>query len=77
MPNEKVGKELIEKEPGFLYYVKDGYVWGSPMPRNKEGKVHRVNKEKIETEKKYMYFVGKSGYVERALRKQKKAAPAK
>jgi hypothetical protein len=74
---EKVGKELIKKEPGFLYYVKEGFVWASPMPRNKEGKKHQVSKEKIETDKAFMYFVGKSGYVERAPRKQKKAAEKK
>lgn len=77
--SEKVGKELIKREPGFLYFVvKDGSVEAAPM-KNKPGKRHVVSKEKVTIDKKYMYFLGKSGYVERAPRKVKAKAeePAK
>ena len=79
---EKVGKELIKREPGFLYYVKDGDVMATPM-KGKPGTKHKVSKEKVTMEKGFMYFLGSSGYVERAARKgrqkkeEAKATPAK
>jgi hypothetical protein len=68
---EIVGKEKIVKEDGFLYYIKAGQVWVSPMKHNKTGKKHRVGTEEIKTEKGFMYFVGKSGFIERAPRKSR------
>lgn len=65
---EKVGKEKIEREPGFLYYVKDGEVFATPM-KGKPGQKHKVSKEKVTMDKGFMYFLGKSGFVERAPRK--------
>jgi hypothetical protein len=66
---EKVGKEQIKREPGFLYYVKaDGFVYQGPM-KGKTGEVKKVSKEAIKQEKGFMYFLGKSGFVERAPRK--------
>jgi len=82
---EKVSKEAVKKEKGFLYYLqKDGYVWVSPMKKNTTGKVHKVGTEKITPDyTKYVYFVNKEGFVCRAERAKKKGsgeakkAPAK
>ncbi|MCD6549442.1 hypothetical protein J7K41_01890 [Candidatus Micrarchaeota archaeon] len=64
---ERIGKEKIEREPGYLYYVgKDGYVWRAPMKFNKRGRKKRVGTEKIIKEPGYMYYVDKKGYVARA-----------
>jgi len=66
---EKVGKELIKREPGFLYFVMaNGTVERAPM-KGKPGKREQVSKETVKIEKGYMYFLGSSGYVERAPRK--------
>lgn len=73
---EKIGKELIKREKGFLYYVKDGDVWQCPM-KGKTGEKKKISKEKVTIEKGFMYFVGKSGYVERAPRKAKGSGGAK
>ena len=35
---EKVGKEQIKREKGYLYYLgKDGYLWKTPTKLNKSG----------------------------------------
>ena len=40
---EKVGKEQIKREKGYLYYLgKDGYLWKTPTKLNKSGKKARV-----------------------------------
>ena len=66
---ERVSKEKIEREEGYLYYLgSDGYVWQNPMKSNKSGKKKKVGTEKIEREPGYVYFVGSEGYVERAKR---------
>ncbi len=67
---ERIGKEKIKREPGYLYYVgKDGYVWAAPMKHNKSGKKKKVGKEKIKKEPGWMYYVGSDGYVYRARMK--------
>ena len=67
---EKIGKEKINREEGYLYYIgKDGYVWATPMKHNKSGKKKRVGNEKITKQEGYLYFVGKDGYVYRAKMK--------
>ena len=36
---ERVGKEQIKREKGYLYYLgKDGYLWKTPTKLNKSGK---------------------------------------
>ncbi|MGC8572342.1 MAG: hypothetical protein ACP5RI_03850 [Candidatus Micrarchaeia archaeon] len=66
---ERIGKEKIEKEDGYLYYIgKDGFVWRSPMKNNPKGKKARIGTEKFTLDKDYLYFVDKSGYVARAKR---------
>ncbi|MEM3400350.1 MAG: hypothetical protein QXP42_05970 [Candidatus Micrarchaeia archaeon] len=63
----RIGKEKIEREEGYLYYVgKDGYVWRAPMKRNKRGTKKRVGNEKIEKKEGFMYYVDKEGYVAEA-----------
>jgi hypothetical protein len=69
---ERIGRERIEKEDGYLYYVgKDGYVWRAPMKTNPRGRKSRVSSERIEKEKDYLYFVDKNGYVARARANRK------
>ncbi len=70
---QKIGKEKIKREKGYLYYVgKDGYVWAAPMKYNKKGRKKKVGKEKIKKEEGYMYYVGSDGYVYRARLKNYK-----
>ncbi|MEM4389164.1 MAG: hypothetical protein QXG98_00695 [Candidatus Micrarchaeia archaeon] len=60
----RIGKEKIEREEGYLYYVgKDGYVWRAPMKNNPGGTKKRVGTEKIEKRAGYMYYLDKEGYV--------------
>ncbi|MCL5433569.1 MAG: hypothetical protein M1538_01140 [Candidatus Marsarchaeota archaeon] len=66
---ERIGKEKIEKEGGYLYYIgKDGFVWRSPMKNNKRGRKSKIGTEKFSLDKDFLYFVDKSGYVARAKR---------
>lgn len=70
---QRIGKEKIERENGYLYYVgKDGYVWRAPMKHNKRGRKKKVGDEKIKKEAGYMYYVDKKGYVARAQLKNYK-----
>ena len=67
---QKVGKEKISREKGYLYFVgKDGYVWAAPMKSNPSGKKKKVGGEKIAKEAGYMYYIGKDGYVAKAKMK--------
>lgn len=66
----KIGKEKINRENGYLYYVgKDGYVWAVPMRHNTRGRKKKVGTEKINKERGYLYYLGKDGYVHRAKMK--------
>jgi len=61
---ERISKERVEREDGYLYYLgKDGYVWRTPMRGNLKGRTIRIGNEKIEREEGYFYFIGKDGYV--------------
>ncbi|MCC7552364.1 hypothetical protein KO317_01715 [Candidatus Micrarchaeota archaeon] len=67
---KRVGKEQIERENGYLYYVgKDGYVWRAPMKHNKSGRKKKIGNEKIEKKKGFMYYVDGDGYVREAKMK--------
>lgn len=67
---ERIGKEKIKREEGYLYYVgKDGYVWKAPMKRNVKGKKEKIGTECIKKEKGYMYYIDKDGYVAKARMK--------
>ncbi len=61
---KKIGKEKIDMEDEYLYYVgKDGYVWAAPKKMYK-GKLRKkkVGTEKIDKKKGHMYYI-KNGYV--------------
>jgi hypothetical protein len=63
----KIGKEKIVREPGYLYYVgKDGFVWRAPMKTNTRGRKKKIGTEKIHKKKGYMYYINKTGYVSEA-----------
>lgn len=63
---EKISRESIKREEGYLYYLgKDGYVWQNPTRSNKSGKKVKVGNEKVERQKGYLYFVDSDGYVSR------------
>ena len=69
---EKVSKEQIEREDGYLYYLgKNGYIWKSPMRSNTRGKKARVGSEKIQRAEGYLYFLDKKGYVSRTEMKRR------
>jgi hypothetical protein len=67
---EKVGKEQVTREKGYLYYLgKDGYLWKTPTKLNKSGRKAKVGTEKITRADGYMYFLDKKGYISRARMK--------
>jgi hypothetical protein len=67
---ERVGKEQIKREKGYLYYLgKDGYLWRTPTKVNKRGRKSKVGTEKVKREYGYMYFLDKKGYIARARMK--------
>ncbi len=71
---EKISKEQIDREKGYLYYLgKDGYVWKSPMRSNSRGKKGKVGSEKIPREEGYLYYLDKKGYVSRTEMKRRGA----
>lgn len=67
---ERVGKEKIKIEPGYLYFINpfDGMVWKRPLKERALG-IHdnevKVGTERIALEDGYLYFVSKAGYVSR------------
>jgi len=59
---ERIGKEKIEREDGYLYYLgKDGYVWRVSFDKDEEPE--KVGNEHIKLEKGFRYFVEKDGYL--------------
>ena len=67
---ERIGKEKVERENGYLYYLaKDGYIWKAPTKLNKRGRKAKVGTEKFKRETGYMYFLDKKGFVSRAKMK--------
>ena len=70
---ERVSREAIKREEGYLYYLgKDGYAWQSPQRANKSGTKRKVVNEKVDREKGYIYFIDSDGYVSRARQGRKK-----
>ena len=64
---EKVGREKIEREDGYLYFLgKDGYAWRTPMKTNSRGRKSKVGSEKVSRQDGFLYFIDKSGYIARA-----------
>ncbi len=69
---ERVGKEKLTRENGYLYYLgKDGFVWRTPMKTNKRGKKAKVGSEKVQRQEGFLYFIDKSGYVARSKMNRK------
>lgn len=53
---ERVGREKINREKGFLYYIgKDGYVWRISAQTQK-GRREKVGKKHLQLEEGYVYF---------------------
>ena len=70
---ERIGKEKISRENGYLYFVgKDGFVWAVPMRHNKGGRKKKVGNEKVMKASGFLYYLGKDGYVYRAKMKNAK-----
>lgn len=64
---ERVGRERIQREDGYLYYLgKDGYIWKTPTRLNVNGRKARVGTERFLHEEGYVYFLDKAGFVSRA-----------
>jgi hypothetical protein len=69
---ERIGKEKIEREDGYLYYLgKDGFVWKTPMKSNSRGRKAKISKEKVQRQEGYLYFIDKNGYVARSKMNRK------
>jgi len=69
---ERIGKEKIAREDGYLYFLgKDGYIWRTPMRTNSRGRKSRMGSEKIQRASGYLYFLDKGGYVARAKMNRK------
>jgi hypothetical protein len=67
---ERVTKERVAREKGYLYYIgKDGYLWKTPTLLKVDGKRERVGHERISRTDGYMYFLDKRGFVARARMK--------
>ena len=58
-----VGKQKIVRQPGFMYYIKDGYVMATPM-KGKPGSTHKASPEHLPETKGHRAWVNKEGYVE-------------
>ena len=72
---DRVTKDAVKREPGFLYYLgKDGFVWKNPMRFNKTGKKAKAGSENVKREAGFLYFVDAKGFVARTkmARKAKK-----
>jgi hypothetical protein len=63
---EKVKETNLTKESGYLYYLKGGNVWRSPMKNNKTGVKGMVEETNVQTDyDNYLYFIDKDGDVAR------------
>lgn len=69
---ERIGREKISREAGYLYYVgSDGYAYKAPMKSNPRGRKGKVTSEKVKRDAGYLYFIDKAGYVARAKMNRK------
>jgi len=69
---EVVSKIGLQREKGFLYYLKGSDVWKAPMKRAGEasaaGKETKVAPGNFSREEGYLYFLDKNGNIARAKR---------
>ncbi|MFA5745745.1 MAG: hypothetical protein WCX79_00965 [Candidatus Paceibacterota bacterium] len=49
-----VGKQKVVKEPGFLYFIKNGKIWAEPMQNNRTGKRHIASEEILSCKNGYI-----------------------
>ncbi|MDE1824381.1 MAG: hypothetical protein KGI00_03065 [Candidatus Micrarchaeota archaeon] len=69
---ERVSREKVDREDGYLYFLgKDGFVWRTPMRNNPRGRKAKVGSEKIRREDGYLYFVDSNGYAARTKMNRK------
>ena len=68
MAKEVVAHTGVQKEKGYLYYVKNGDVWRSKMSRGGSGGggAEKVADGGVTIEKGYLYFITKEGHIGRA-----------
>jgi hypothetical protein len=67
---ERVGKERIDRQAGYLYYLgTDGYVWQVPMRRSSGGRKNKVGHERVDRDDGYLYYVSSAGFVSRVKRR--------
>ena len=59
---ETIAKTGVKRDPGLIYYIKGGDVWGSPLKKagqTTKGKAQKVASTGIELDySKFMYYVG-------------------
>ena len=69
---EVVAKTGVQRESGFLYFLRGSDVWKTPMKRAGgpavEGKAEKVASGNFKREDGYLYFLDKNGNVARAKR---------
>ncbi len=59
-----LSKQPITRKPGYMYYVKDGYIMAAPLKGNVGGTKHRASEEHILGSAGKMCWVNKQGYAE-------------
>ena len=59
---ETIAKTGVKRDPGLIYYIKGGDVWGSPLKKAGQatkGKAQKIATTGIELDySKFMYYVG-------------------
>jgi len=59
---ETIAKTGVKRDPGLIYYIKGGDVWGSPLKKAGQatkGKAQKIASTGIELDySKFMYYVG-------------------
>ena len=69
---EVVSKVGVQRESGYLYFLRGSDVWKAPMKRaggpSAEGKAEKVAAGNFKREEGYLYFLDKNGNVARAKR---------
>ena len=71
MARERVGTEkIVRPEKSLVYLDKQGYVAAKPAGKQKGG-AHRLSKIAITRKPGFLYYLGKSGYVERVPMKNR------
>jgi len=59
-----ISRQPITRRPGYMYYVKEGYIWASPLKGNTGGTKFRASEEYLPASAGKMCWVNKQGYAE-------------